>query len=163
MPNGWGIGWGVKPKAIPKNKYPPLVGGSKSLISRRGQTYAKNKSQCQRQNNPSPAYVAFAQLKHVCFLSLLDYSGCVRSKVRPAPYGFRFAPPYRKSATRGEEKTNQFPSLRANAKQSRKVGLVNPTYITETQRSIWRSEWQTKTKWQKKIKTNKSFLINYLL
>ena len=81
----------------PKNKYPPLVGGSKSQISRRGKTYAKNKSNL----TPHPTLRVS--------LSLLDYSGPPRrwrgqerSKVRPAPYGFRFAPPYRKSATRGE-------------------------------------------------------------
>ena len=85
-------------EAIPKkNKYPPLVGGSKSQISRRGKTYAKNKSNL----TPHPTLRVT--------LSLLDYSGPPRrwrgqerSNVRPAPYGFRFAPPYRKSATRGE-------------------------------------------------------------
>ena len=33
--------------------------------------------------------------------TILDYSGCGRSNVRPAPYGFRFASPYRKSANSG--------------------------------------------------------------
>ena len=33
--------------------------------------------------------------------TILDYSGCGRSNVRPAPYGFRFASPCRKFANSG--------------------------------------------------------------
>ena len=95
FPNGEKIKCHCEPEAKQSPK-PPLVGGSKSQISRRGKTYAKNKSNL----TPHPTLRVS--------LSLLDYSGPPRrwrgqerSKVRPAPFGFRFAPPYRKSATRG--------------------------------------------------------------
>ena len=53
-------------------------------------------------SDPSPEFLNSLRSLRNFSLSFLDYSGCVRSNVRPAPYGFRFAPPYRKSAARGE-------------------------------------------------------------